>query len=198
MFSKGIYKLIYLLLVIFPLVSCANTDKNAIQNNNVIQDNIEIQNNIKINNQEINIPKKKLIQSLDELNMPEVYLNDYSLYKVYSEDIKKFGRNEWKITEKILFLYSNKNIDESLINIDLELYPTPEEARKGMLLTCSSSAMKYKMNADIGIGDIFAWYNEQHLIFSRANVVVGIGVHSRRSMVNIAREIDQRIIDIIK
>ena len=192
MFSKGIYKLIYLLLVICPLFSCANTDKNAIQNKNVIQNKIEI------NNQEMNKPKNKLIQSLDELNMPEVYFNDYSLYKVYSEDIKKFGRSEWKIIEKILFLYSNKNIDESLINIDLELYPTPEEARKGMLLTCSSSAMKYRMNADIGIGDIFAWYNEQHIIFSRANVVVGIGVHSRRSMVDIAREIDQRIIDIIK
>jgi hypothetical protein len=192
MFSKGIYKLIYLLLLICPLVSCANTDKNVIQNDNVIQNNIET------NNQEMNKPNNKLIQSLDELNMPEVYFNDYSLYKVYSEDIKKYGRSEWKITEKVLFLYSNKNIDESLINIDLELYPTPEEARKGMLLTCSSSAMKYKMNADIGIGDIFAWYNEQHLIFSRANVVVGIGVHSKKSMVNIAREIDQRIIDIIK
>ena len=182
MFFKGIYKIICLLLIICLSVSCIKTDKYIIQNT------------IENNNQEIN---NKIIKSLAEL-MSEIYFNDYSLYEAYFEKIEEFEKSEWKIIEKMFLLYSNENIDESLINIDIELYPTSEEARKGMLLTCSLSAIKYEMNVGIGIGDTFAWYNEQHIIFSRANVVVGIGIYSDKSMVNIAKEIDQKLIDIIK
>jgi hypothetical protein len=187
------YKIMYSFLIIIfcLLISCTANDKNKIQEN--IENNNQHENIFNKYNNIINY--NNLVKSLDELNLSEIYINGYSSNKIIFEDIEKYNESEWKITEKCFLLYS---IEESLINIRFELYSTPEEARKGMLLTYFFSSIKYEINDDIGIGDVFAWYNENNIMFSRANVVVGIRTDSNISMVDIAKEIDQKIIDITK
>ena len=184
----------FLIIIFCLLISCTAKDKNKIQEN--IENNNQHKNIFDKYNNIINY--NNLIKSLDELNLSEIYINGYSFYKIIFEDTEKYNESKWKIIEKCFLLFSSNNIEESFINIVLELYSTPEEARKGMLLTYFFSAIKCDINDDIGIGDVFVWYNENNIMFSRANVVVGIRTYLNISMVDVAKEIDQKIINITK
>jgi hypothetical protein len=179
------FNILLFMFIFYSLTSCIKNDKNEIKSNMGVDylQKYQFYNYI------------KLINSLDVLDLSEINIENHSLYEIFFLDYRD---NELEIIEKYFLLFSSGNVGDTLINLDIELYPTPEKARKIMLQTYMDSVIEYEINDNIGIGDIFAWCSDQDVLFTRANVVIGIANNSNKSMINIAKEIDQRILNVLK
>ena len=150
---------------------------------------------MKINSQD-NMGERELIESLEQISLPEIYFDNYILEINYED--RYFNRYFGCIEYKDL-LYISKE-EQKRISIRLALYQTPEQAIEGLMWALNTRQRPYR-GPHFYIGDYMESDSAECIIFTRANVLVdmvGIPYGSRISLISIGEEIDQKILEIVK